>query len=99
MTGNATAIAITIGISVGITLAISALWRSVAVGDSASPVTGNSMAIAITIGISVSITLANGVSECTNAIMMETKDGETGAGLTDESTCTQSEGISVSITL
>jgi len=78
------------GISVGIALAVGTLRRPVAVGDSASPVTGNAAAIAITIGISVSITLANGMSECTNTIMMETKDGETGAGLTDESTCTQS---------
>jgi len=76
------------GISVGIALAVGTLRRPVAVGDSASPVTGNAAAIAITIG--VSITLANGMSECTNTIMMETKDGETGAGLTDESTCTQS---------
>jgi len=78
------------GISVGIALAIRTLRRPVAVGDATSPVTGNAAAIAITIGISVSITLANGMSECTNTIMMETKDGETGAGLTDESTCTQS---------
>jgi len=77
------------GISVSITLAIGTLWGSVAVGDSCW-VCSNSTAIAVTIGISVSITLADGVSECTNTIMMEAKDRETWAGLTDESTCTQS---------
>jgi len=71
-------------VSTAVSKTVGSLWGPVGVTDSS---------------ISVSITLANGVGKGTVAIVVDAELGESGAGLTDESTGTKTEGLGISITL
>jgi len=96
------AVAVTIGISISVALA-KALGRPVAEGDTATVMSGDSASVSVSkTGVSVSIgisrALANGMGEGTIAIVVDA-ESSVGAGLTDESTGTKTEGISIGITL
>jgi len=71
-------------VSTAVSKTVGSLWGPVGVTDSS---------------ISVSITLANGVGKGTVAIVVDAELGESGAGLTDESTGTKTKGLGISITL
>jgi len=96
------AVAVTIGISISIALA-KALGRPVGEGESATVMSGDSASVSvsktsISVSIGVSRALANKVGEGTIAVVVDA-ESSVGTGLTDESTGTKTEGISIGITL
>jgi len=100
--GQDWSVTVTVGVSISVALA-KALGRPVAVGDTATVMSGDSASVSVSkTGVSVSIgisrALANGMGEGTIAVVVDA-ESSVGAGLTDESTGTKTQGISIGITL